>query len=67
MIGLMDPRIAKEQRHMGERSCGCMNNESEEVFLDSIEFTYATFSSSSLITSTTSGLNEESASSSSSS
>lgn len=44
-------------------SGGSVNNESEEVFLDSIEFTYATFSSSSLITSTTSGLNEESASS----
>ena len=38
----------------------------KKFFLDSIEFNYATFSSSSLITSTTSGLNEESASSSSS-
>ena len=63
----MDSRITKEQRRIVEISCSCMNNESEEVFLDSIEFTYATFSSSSLITSTTSWLNEESASSSSSS
>ena len=62
----MDSRIAKEQRRIVEMSYSCMNNESEEVFLDSMEFTYATFSSSSLITSTTSGLNEESASSSSS-